>query len=180
MRACLELLAEGKVELPIAEVAERSGVNRGTVYRWWPTSTELLTDALAFHARHRLDTPDTGAWESDVRALVTQLASLAADPVERGIMATMISGRYPSLDNAMMSWYRNDLPHWLAMIGRGIGRGEVSRDVDPAMVLQMMLTPAVSISLFDGRALTRDEIDSLVTLVCRATTVPRSPATDPE
>ncbi|WKG05922.1 TetR/AcrR family transcriptional regulator [Mycolicibacterium sp. HK-90] len=180
MHACLELLTEGTVELPIAEVAERSGVNRGTVYRWWPTSTELLSDALAFHARHRTDAPDTGSWESDVRALVTQLASLAADPVERGIMAAVISGRYPSLNDTMLGWNRTDLPHWLAMIGRAIGRGEVSPDVDPAMVLQMILTPAVSISLFDGRGLTRDEIDSLVTLVCRATTVPRSPATDSE
>lgn len=180
MRACLELLTEGKIELPIAEVAERSGVNRGTVYRWWPTSTELLNDALAFHARHRTDAPDTGAWKSDVRALVTQLASLAADPVERGIIATMISGRYPCLNDAMMGWCRNDLPHWFAMIGRAMGRGEVDPDVDPAIVLQMMLAPAVSVSLFDGRALTDQEIDSLVTLVCRATTISRGPATGAE
>ncbi len=174
LRACLGLLTEGKVELPIAEVAERSGVNRGTVYRWWPTATELLNDALAFHARHRTEAPDTGAWESDVRALITGLASLAADPVERGIMATMISGRYPSLNDAMMGWYRNDLPNWFAMVGRAIGRGEVDPDVDPAIVLQMMLAPAVSVSLFEGRALTHQEIDSLVRLVCRATARARS------
>ncbi|MGV0815568.1 TetR/AcrR family transcriptional regulator C-terminal ligand-binding domain-containing protein [Mycolicibacterium boenickei] len=169
LRACLELLTEGKVELPIAEVAERSGINRGTIYRWWPTSTELLNDALVFHAHHRTDAPDTGAWESDVRSLITELASLAADPVERGIMATMISARYPSLNDAMMGWYRNYLPQWFTMIGRAIGRGEVSPDVDPAVALQMMLAPAVSVSLFEGRALTHEEIHSLVTLVCRAT-----------
>ncbi|MFV8054268.1 TetR-like C-terminal domain-containing protein [Mycobacterium sp. 48b] len=174
MRACLELLTEGKVELPIAEVADRSGINRGTIYRWWPTSTELLNDALAFHARHRTDAPDTGAWESDVRSLVTELASLAADPVERGIMATMISGRYPSLNDTMMGWYRNDLPHWFTMIGRAVERGEVSPDEDPAILLQMMLAPAVSVSLLERRALTHEEIDGLVTLICRATTSARS------
>jgi AcrR family transcriptional regulator len=176
MRACLGLLAEGKVELPIADVAERSNVNRGTIYRWWPTSTELLDDALTFHVRHRTDAPDTGAWESDVRSMIAELASLAADPVERGIMATMISGRYPALNDVMMGWFRNDLPHWHGMIGRAVGRGEVSPDVDPGIVLHMMLAPAVSVSLFDGRALTQKEIDSLVILVCRATAPPRSPA----
>lgn len=176
MRVCLELLAEGEVELPIAEVAQRSGVNRGTIYRWWPTSAELLNDALAFHARHRTDTPDTGVWESDVRSLITQLASLAGDPVERGIMAAVISGRYPALNATMMGWFRNDLPQWLAMFGRAAGRGEVNPDVDPAIVLQMMLAPAVSVSLFEGRALTNEEIDSLVTLVCRATALSESPA----
>ncbi|OBB23073.1 hypothetical protein A5792_32000 [Mycolicibacterium peregrinum] len=55
------------------------------------------------------------------------------------------------------------------MIGRAIGRGEVNPEVDPAVVLQMMLAPALSVSLFDGRAPTHEEIDSLVTLVCRAT-----------
>ena len=169
MRVCLELLTEGKVELPIAEVAQRSGVDRGTIYRWWPTSMELLDDALAFHVRHRTDTPDTEAWESDVRTLITQLASLAGDPVERGIMAAVISGRYPSLNDAMMDGFRSDLPHWIGMIEKAVGRGEVSPDVDPAMTLQMMLAPAVSVSLFEGRALTNEEIDSLVTLVCRAT-----------
>jgi AcrR family transcriptional regulator len=171
MRACLELLTEGKVELPIAEVAERSGVSRGTVYRWWPTASDLLEDALAFHARHRTDPPDTGSWEGDVRAFVTGLADLAVDPIERGIMATMISGRYPSLNDALMSMYWSDLPPWFAMVGRAVGRGEVSPDVHPAMLLHMMLSPAVSVSLFEGRSLTEAELDALVTLVCRASAV---------
>ncbi|OBB62216.1 hypothetical protein A5757_04890 [Mycobacterium sp. 852013-51886_SCH5428379] len=163
------MLAEGKVELPIAEVAERSAVHRGTIYRWWPTSTELLDDALGFHARHRTDAPDTGAWAGDVRVLITELASLAADPVERGLMAAVIAGRYPTLNDAMMSWYRNDLPQWVAVIDRAVDRGEVPPDVNRDVLLHMMLAPAVTVSLFDGRALTAGEIDSLVALVCRAT-----------
>jgi AcrR family transcriptional regulator len=177
LSACLELLTEGKVELPIVEVAERSGVNRGTIYRWWPSSTELLDDALAFHARHRTDAPDTGAWESDVHSLITELASLAADPVERAIMATVASGRYPSLNEAMMGWFRNDLQHWVGVVARAVGRGEVSPDVDASSALHMMLAPAITISLFEGRALSQAEIDSLVTLVCRATAVPATPRT---
>jgi hypothetical protein len=129
----------------------------------------LLNDALAFHARHRTDAPDTGSWEKDVRVFVTQLADLAVDPVERGIMATMISGRYPAVNETLMNVYRRDLPQWFAMVGRAVGRGEIQPDVDPAILLHMMLSPAVSVSLFEGRALTHKEIESLVTLVCRAT-----------
>jgi AcrR family transcriptional regulator len=172
MRACLELLTEGKVELPVADVAERSGVTRGTIYRWWPTQAELLNEALEFHARHRTDAPDTGSWEGDVRSFVTQLAALAVDPVERGIMATMVSGRYPSVNDTLMNAYRRDLPQWFAMIGRAVGRAEVSADVDSAILLHMMLSPAVSISLFEGRALTDAEIEALVSLVMRATADP--------
>jgi len=60
------------------------------------------------------------------------------------------------------------------VIGRAIGRGEVNPDVDPAVVLQMMLASALSVSLFDWRAPTHEEIDSLVTLLCRATAPARS------
>lgn len=165
------MLGEGKIDLPIAEVAERSAVHRGTIYRWWPTSTELLDDAIRFHARHRTDAPDTGTWEGDVRALITGLASLAADPVERGLMAAVISGRYPSLSDALMSWFRDDLPQWFAMVDSAIDRGEVCADVDRSALLRMMLAPAVTVSLFDGRAMTADEIDSLVALVCSATSL---------
>ncbi|MFV0374618.1 TetR-like C-terminal domain-containing protein [Microbacterium sp.] len=144
-------------------------MNRGTVYRWWPTQTELLNDALQFHERHRADAPDTGSWEGDVRALITQLASLAADPIERALMATMISGRYPTLNETMLSWHRGHQPHWHAMIGRAIGRGEVSPDIDMATLIRTMPSPALTASLFDARALTQTEVDALVTLICRAT-----------
>lgn len=169
LRACLRLLTEGKVELSVAEVAIRSGVNRATIYRWWPTSAALLNEALEFHTRHRTDVPDIGSWIADVRSLITELSSLAADPIERGIMATMVSGRYPSLDDAMMGWFRNDLPQWFTMINRAIDRGEVNADVDHAMVVRIMVAPAITVSLFENRGFTAEEIDSLVTLVCAAT-----------
>lgn len=61
MRASLELLTQGKVELSIAKAAARCGGNRATIYRWWPTANALLDEVLAFHTRHRTDAPDTGS-----------------------------------------------------------------------------------------------------------------------
>jgi len=46
----------------------------------------------------------------------------------------------------------------------------VSPDLDPTMLLHVMLSPAVSVSLFEERRLTDAELDSLVALVCRGTT----------
>ena len=169
LRACLELLVEGKVELPIAEVAERSGVNRGTVYRWWPTQATLLNDAVSFHWDYRIKAPETGSWAGDVRVVLTELASLADEPVERAIMATWATGRYPDFNHVMMRAWRNARPHWFEMVGRAIGRGEVSPDVDPAIVLSMMMAPHITKSLFEGRAMTPQEVDMLAILVCRAT-----------
>ncbi|WP_182347022.1 TetR/AcrR family transcriptional regulator [Tomitella gaofuii] len=169
LRACLDMLAQGKVELPVAEVAERSGVNRATVYRWWPTATDLLADALSFHEAQRGDAPDTGSWVEDVRAFVTQFTSIAADPIERGFQATMISGRYPELNEELMAWSASFEPGWFAMVERAIDRGEVRPDVDPAMVVRLMTATAMSIALFKQREMQPEEIESVVCLVCNGT-----------
>jgi AcrR family transcriptional regulator len=179
LQACLELLTEGVVELPVAEVAERSGVNRATVYRWWPTQTALVNDALNFHTRHRTEAPDTGTWAGDVRALMTQIAALLDEPVERALIATMATRRYPAFNELMRESQRRVLPAWQAMVARAVDRGEVSSEVSTGAVLSMIISPLVTISLFEERLVTAREIGVYVDLLCRATnpaTADSSPA----
>lgn len=38
-------------------IAERAGVSRQTVYRWWSTKAEILIEASAIDARQELDVP---------------------------------------------------------------------------------------------------------------------------
>jgi AcrR family transcriptional regulator len=179
LQACLELLTEGVVELPVAEVAERSGVNRATVYRWWPTQTALLNDALSFHTRHRTEAPDTGTWAGDVRALMTQIAALLDEPVERALIATMATRRYPAFNELMRSSQRRALPAWHEAVARAVERGEVSRDVNAGAVLTMIISPLVTISLFEERRVTAREIDMFAELVRRAT-LPAAHASAPD
>lgn len=173
LRACLDLLVEGVVELPVSEVAERSGVNRATVYRWWPTPADLLAEAVAFHWDYRIDAPDTGSWEGDVRAVVTEAAALVNEPVERAIMAAMTTGRYPAFNDVVMGAWRKSLPQWVEMVQRAVERGEVRPEVDAHSVVNLMLAPLIATSLLgDGGRSSRD-LEQLIELVCRATaTVP--------
>lgn len=169
LRACLDLLVEGVVELPVSEVAERSGVNRGTVYRWWPTPTDLLIDATAFHWNQRLDPPDTGSWEGDVRAVVVLIGALMEEPVERAIIAAVTTGRYPAFSDLVVDVWNQNLPEWWGMVERGIGRGEVRPDVDPDCVVSLMMSPLISRSLFGVSRTSPQQLEHLIDLVCRAT-----------
>lgn len=45
---CLNLWAEGNFDFSLADVAARSGVSRTTIYRWWPTTSDLMREALEF------------------------------------------------------------------------------------------------------------------------------------
>jgi AcrR family transcriptional regulator len=59
----------------VDEISRRSGVAKTTIYRHWPTRTDLLRDACSTLGTP-LDAPDTGSFEADVTALVMNLAHL--------------------------------------------------------------------------------------------------------
>ncbi|MEZ4331873.1 MAG: TetR/AcrR family transcriptional regulator C-terminal ligand-binding domain-containing protein [Myxococcota bacterium] len=167
-RACLALLVEGDLELAPATVAERSGVSRKTIYRWWPTRTELLHDALGFHTR-RLEPPDTGSWAGDVRALVEQLAAFLSDPIERAQNAILASGRDPDFNRLMLDHYGPIQAGWAGVVERGIARGEVEPDVDPARVVSLLISPLLVTTLFERRKPSAKEIREHARLIVRAT-----------
>lgn len=167
-RACLELLVEGELDLAPAIVAERSGVSRKTIYRWWPTRTDLLHNALAFHTR-RLEPPDTGSWAGDVRALVDQLAAFLSDPIERAQNSIMASGLYPDFNRVMLDYYAPIQAGWRAIVERGVERREVASDVDRDLVVSLVVSPLLVITLIERRKPSTKETRELARLVVRAT-----------
>ncbi|MGW0664209.1 TetR-like C-terminal domain-containing protein [Streptodolium elevatio] len=160
------------VELPAAEVADRSGVNRATVYRWWPTPADLLADAVAFHWDYRIDAPDTGSWEGDVRSAMTEAVALVDEPVERAIMAAMATGRYPEFNAVVTDAWTKSLPQWVGMVERAVDRGEVRPEVDPISVVNLMLAPLIATSLLGRRGTSLQDLEMLIELVYRATATP--------
>src|SRR5450631_87981 len=59
------LFERGYGGVTVDEISRRSGVAKTTIYRHWPTRTDLLRDACSTLSTP-LDTPDTGSFEADV------------------------------------------------------------------------------------------------------------------
>lgn len=58
LHAVDDLLVEvGYAALTMKGIAERAGVGRQTVYRWWSNKAEVLYEASAIDARHELSVP---------------------------------------------------------------------------------------------------------------------------
>ncbi|MDP9134132.1 MAG: TetR/AcrR family transcriptional regulator, partial [Actinomycetota bacterium] len=55
------LLLRGLGAMSMDEVAERAGVSKATIYRWWPSKEMLALDALLAWAAVRAPTRDTGS-----------------------------------------------------------------------------------------------------------------------
>ena len=68
------LVEQGYAAMTMRGIAERAGVGRQTVYRWWSTKAEILLEACVSDARKELHTPVRKDPRKD---LVTYLTALA-------------------------------------------------------------------------------------------------------
>ncbi len=130
--AARDLLGEvGLAGFSIDAVARRAGAGKPTIYRWWPSRTDLLAAVYERERAARLAEPETGSLKGDlaahVRALFAAWRETPAGHALRGIVAeAQASG--PAL---VLLWERL-LPALArsihAMLGDAARRGEV----DPA------------------------------------------------
>jgi len=171
-RACLDLLAEGRVDFGPADVAQLAGVTRATVYRWWPTKAALLREAVTEHTGDRLDPPDTGTWAGDVHALALRLATFFSDPLEVTQNAIMAGGRHPDYDQVVLEVYAPLFDAWRAVIERARSRGELRDGIDADAVILTLVSPLLLVPLLFHRKLTPTEIRRHTNLITAATQSP--------
>src|ERR1700735_5922040 len=68
LHAADDLLAErGYAGVTIEGIAARAGVAKQTIYRWWPSKTDILFDALATDAGEYFTPADYGDFGADLR-----------------------------------------------------------------------------------------------------------------
>jgi AcrR family transcriptional regulator len=67
------LIEEGFARLSIEGVAARAGVGKATVYRRWENKTALVVDAIKERLVSSIDIPDTGDFQADIEAVLTQI-----------------------------------------------------------------------------------------------------------
>ena len=160
-------MREGRVGFSVAEVAERAGVHRTTVYRWWPMPADLVREALTIHTA-RLVVPDTGRWEDDIRSLAVQLADFFSDPVEMAMNVTMAGGTQPDVDMVIIEHWMPVFAGFARVVERAALRGEVRPDTDAAIVLQLLVSPLLMHTVLlrsePGQGLVLDLADA----ICRA------------
>ena len=75
LEAADDLLVEkGFAGLTVEGIAQRAGVAKQTIYRWWPSKTEILLEAFIDDAAEYLTPADTGDLATDLRRHLGKLA----------------------------------------------------------------------------------------------------------
>jgi AcrR family transcriptional regulator len=67
------LLEVGYAAMTMKGIAERAGVGRQTVYRWWSTKAEVLFEACAADAEQELAVPPAGSPAAELTAYLDAL-----------------------------------------------------------------------------------------------------------
>jgi len=73
------LLEQGYAAMTMKNIAERAGVSRQTVYRWWTTKAEILFEASTIDAAEELVVPQTGVALDDLLVYVCTLRQFLVD-----------------------------------------------------------------------------------------------------
>ncbi len=125
----------GYSKLTIDAVAERAGVSRTLVYRWWASKAELVQEAL-FPFLIGRPTPDTGTLEGDLRVLVQyQVESFSRPEMMRGLPGLVADLEAdPALrERAEQEFAAPASERWIAVFRRAAERGEVDAGIDATL-----------------------------------------------
>ncbi|MFG3254021.1 TetR/AcrR family transcriptional regulator [Streptomyces sp. NPDC048172] len=138
-----ELAESGFAALTVDNVARRAGVHKTTVYRRWKDRETLVTDALTEHLADRIPIPDTGAFESDLRALARAMVRSVSSIDEQGVTAALYSdaGRLPEIAAVRQGLFADRFRRATPLVTRAVERGELPEGTDPALLLKSLIAP---------------------------------------
>ncbi|MCK2220993.1 TetR/AcrR family transcriptional regulator [Actinomadura sp. ATCC 31491] len=137
--ATLRLVAEkGYDGLTVEGVAERSGVNKTTIYRWWPSKAALLGAALVEADVLGFDPPDTGSLRGDLVALVEGMIRLLTEEPSADIAVAALGAavRHPELD--ARRFFADRFAREREIFDRAVARGELAASADPMLVVDLL------------------------------------------
>jgi AcrR family transcriptional regulator len=139
------LLARGLAAVSMDAVAERAGVSKATIYRWWPTKETLALDAL--HHEWAAAVPrarETGSLRGDLLSLLRPWVGLVRKRPYGRVIAALITEA--QTDPAFAEQYRTRFveprrAQARPVLLRAIERGELPATTDVEVALDLLYGP---------------------------------------
>ncbi|MFE1171408.1 TetR/AcrR family transcriptional regulator [Streptomyces sp. NPDC058773] len=157
--ATLDLLAEKGYEgLTIEGVAQRSGVNKTTIYRWWPSKGALLGAALIGARQLDFTPPDTGSLTGDLEALLQTVTTLLTTQPACGIAVSVLGAvtQSPELALHIREFFADRIALEQAVFDRAVARGELAADADTMLLVDLLAGATWMRVVLRGLPLERD------------------------
>jgi AcrR family transcriptional regulator len=168
------LVEEGYAAITIDGIARRSGVARTTIYRHWGSLADLVIDAVTL-IDEQWSAPDTGSVRDDLVAQASALNEKLSTSEWGRALPTLVDGssRDPELLrlHTLRTCQRRD--QTIALVDRGIFRGELVAGLDAALVVDRIAGPIFYHHLILQKPIDREYIAQLVDAVLAPFLTPR-------
>ncbi len=165
LAATRELIAEiGFDALRTELVAQRAGISKATLYRWWPNKVALVMDAIEDIVSTRVPTFASDDAREDLRCSLRALFAFANTEGPRRVMTNLTASALhePELASALRTFRRRQSAALEAIVHRGVEAGELRDDIDAKVAVQQLVGPMWYRMLVTGEALPPRLADTLV------------------
>lgn len=168
LKAALYLLERQPLRKVTADaIARRAGVSKATIYKWWPNKSLVALDAYLAGMSEQVPVPDTGSAELDFTQQLKSVMAFYTSPLGKLFCQFIAEGQS---DPALLALFRERFlsarrDTARVMWERGVERGEIRKDVDGEIVLDLIYGPMVFRLLTGHGSLAEREAESVVKTV---------------
>jgi len=179
LKAALYLLERNPMRKVTADaIARRAGVSKATIYKWWPNKNMVALDAYLGGMTQRVVMPDTGSAELDFRIQLKSVTTFYKSPLGRLFCQFIAEGQS---DPAFLAMFRDRFltvrrDAARVMWQRGVSRGEIRREIDSEVVLDLVYGPMVFRLLAGHGDLNDDESDAMIAAIFGGLRQPGTPS----
>ncbi|MGN6713605.1 TetR/AcrR family transcriptional regulator [Anaerocolumna jejuensis] len=165
LTASYELLLEnGFNTITVEGIAERAGVSKATIYKWWPNKAAVVLDGFFAATESMLQVPDTGSVCEDLFIQVNNLAAFITSPKGKVITELIAAGQFnANIAEEYRVRYFN--PRRLIsqhILERGMQRGELKNDLDMELSIDLIFAPLFYRLLITGETVDSAFVKSLI------------------
>lgn len=163
--AARDLISErGPRRVGINDIAAAAGVGKQTIYRWWPSKTAVVIDALERLFESESPFPDTGSAYEDIRTQMGLVATTFSSPtgsIIRELVAES-QGDDQVAEQFRLRFFAERRARGAAALSAGIDRGELRSDLDIETVIDILYAPLWLRMLVGHEALTPEAVDRVI------------------
>ena len=156
-----QLAARGYEQVSVEDIALRAGVHKTTVYRRWGTKEQLVADALRAAAESRIEVPDAGEVEADLRDLARAIQVTLTSQEGAATVRAIVSGARssPEVAGILRRFWEARLALVGTIVERAVARGQLPPGTNPAELMRYVAAPLFHRLLVMAEPLTTADAD---------------------
>jgi AcrR family transcriptional regulator len=165
LKAALYLLERKPLrQVTTDAIARRAGVSKATIYKWWPNKSMVALDAYLGGMTERVAMPDTGSAELDFTVQLKSVTAFYKSSLGRLFCQFIAEGQsdpgFLALFRDRFLYARRDAAR--VMWRRGVDRGEIRKEIDSEIVLDLVYGPMVFRLLAGHGSLNDHESEAMI------------------